>query len=147
MTMQARTVRVGLDGHLDEPGAHEERRRMLRSIHLDLVEVVLRNFLEAMGKEKSAESSSVRISVDHAPTQPRHARLLCLPAPAAARHDAVCIVHHEIAVAMLFEEGGEPRLLVGSEKGGNVRTENRKARASICLNVASDVSQFRYLPC
>jgi hypothetical protein len=131
MTIQARAVRVGLDGHLDEPGVHEECRRVLRSIQLDLVEVVLRNFrnfLKAMGEEKSADSSPVRISVDHAPTESRDARLLCPPAPAATRHDAVCIVHHKIAVAMLFEEGGEPRLLVGSEKGGSVRTENRKAR-------------------
>ena len=54
MTMQARTVKVGLDGHLDEPGVREERGRMLRSIHLDLVEVVLRNFLKA--PEDSAAS-------------------------------------------------------------------------------------------
>jgi hypothetical protein len=56
MIMQARTVKVGLDGHLDEPGVREERRSMLRRIHLDLVEVVLCNFLQAMGKEKSADS-------------------------------------------------------------------------------------------
>jgi hypothetical protein len=120
MTMQARTVKVGLDGHLDEAGVREERRSMLRRIHLDLVEVVLCNFLKAMGEEKGADSSSMRISLDHAPTEARHAGLLRLPAPAATRHDAVCIVHHEVAVAMLFEERSERRLLVGPEKGRSV---------------------------
>jgi hypothetical protein len=142
MTMQARTVEVGMDGHLEEPGVREERRRMLRRIHLDLVEVVLRNFLKKMGEEKRPDSSSMRISVDHAPTEPRYAGLLRLPAPAAARHDAACIVHHAVTVVMLFEERSEPNFFLGSEKGGSVRTENRKARVPICVDVASDVSQF-----